>query len=88
MEKLKKKKLREEHGEDAVPKGEVKTIETMRVKDETYIDKEDDEVKEDEDIDEFAPYFKDGKPPKVIMTTCRRPDGVSSPPLTLIIETV
>lgn len=43
MERLKKRKLREEHGEDAAPKGEVKTIESMRVKDETIIQDMDDE---------------------------------------------
>jgi hypothetical protein len=37
MERLKKRKLREEHGEEACPKGKVKTIESMRVKDETII---------------------------------------------------
>lgn len=37
MERLKKRKLREEHGEEAIPKGKVKTIESMRIKDETII---------------------------------------------------
>ena len=33
IEKLKKKKIREEHGEEAMPKGVTRTIESMRVKD-------------------------------------------------------
>ena len=46
IEKLKKQKIREEHGEEAAPKGITKTIESMRVKDETIItDAEDDEIK-------------------------------------------
>ena len=58
IEKLKKQKIREEHGEEAAPKGVTRTIESMRVKDETIItDAEDDEIKgeslnEDEERDE------------------------------------
>lgn len=37
IEKMKRKKLREELGEAACPKGDIKTIESMRVKDETII---------------------------------------------------
>jgi len=47
----------------------------QRKKDETFIDKEDSEVEGDEAIDEFADYFKDTKPPKLMMTTNRRPSG-------------
>ena len=76
MERLKKRKLREEHGEEACPKGEVKTIESMRVKDETIIqDMDDEELKGEQDIDEFASYFKHETTPKIIMTTNRRPKG-------------
>lgn len=76
IERLKKKKLREEHGEEAAPKGEVKTIESMRVKDETICDDPDDEeLKGEQDIDEFAPYFNIETTPKIIMTTNRRPKG-------------
>ena len=46
IEKLKKKKVREEHGEEAAPKGVTRTIESMRVKDETIItDADDEEIK-------------------------------------------
>lgn len=43
MEKLKTKKLREELGEDQVPKGKSETIESMRVHDETIMGEDDDE---------------------------------------------
>lgn len=74
VERLKKRKLREEHGEEAVPKGETKTIESMRLKDETIVsDPEDEENKGEQDIDEFASYFNLETTPKIIMTTNRRP---------------
>ena len=58
-----------------MPRGVSQTIEKMRKKDETFIDKEDSEVEGDEAVDEFADYFKDSKPPKLMMTTNRRPSG-------------
>lgn len=45
LEHLKVKKIREEHGEAAAPKGTTNTIESMRVKDETIITEVDDELK-------------------------------------------
>ena len=78
IEKLKKKKIREQHGEEAAPKGVTKTIESMRVKDETIItDAEDEEIKGEQNIDEFASYFKGDTTPRILMTTNRRPRGVS-----------
>jgi hypothetical protein len=59
LERLKKKKVREEQGEDAMPKGVTKTIESMRVANDTIIqDADDEEIKGEEDIDEFSSYFK------------------------------
>ena len=43
LKKLQTRKLREELGEEAVPKGKCKTIEDMRVPDETLMDDIDDE---------------------------------------------
>ena len=43
VNRLQKKKLREQQGEENVPKGVTKTIESMRVKDETLIEDLDDE---------------------------------------------
>lgn len=78
IEKLKKQKIREEHGEEAAPKGVTKTIESMRVKDETIItDADDEEIKGEQSIDEFASYFNNDQAPKILMTTNRRPNGVS-----------
>jgi len=78
LEKLKTKKLREELGEEAVPKGITNTIESMRVKDETIItDADDEEIRGEQDIDEFASYFKEGVAPRILLTTNRRPRGVS-----------
>ena len=78
IEKLKKQKIREEHGEEAAPKGVTKTIESMRVKDETIItDADDEEIKGEQNIDEFASYFKNEATPRILMTTNRRPKGVS-----------
>ena len=45
----------------------------MRVKDETIVDPEDEEVLQDEMTDEFASYFRREGTPKVLITTCNRP---------------
>ena len=59
MNRLKKKKVRAEEGDEAAPRGETKTIESMRVADETLITNADDEeIKGEQDIDEFSEYFK------------------------------
>jgi len=48
----------------------------MRVKDETIItDADDEEIKGEHNIDEFASYFKNESAPKILMTTNRRPNG-------------
>ena len=79
IEKLKKQKIREEHGEEAAPKGVTKTIESMRVKDETIItDADDEEIKGEHNIDEFSSYFNNETTPRILMTTNRRPNGVST----------
>ncbi len=76
IERLKKKKIREEQGEAAMPKGKTNTIESMRVADETLIVAEDEDIKGEQEIDEFSSYFKNQTTPKIIMTTNRRPKGV------------
>ncbi len=76
IDRLKKKKVREELGEAAMPKGKTNTIESMRVADETLIqDGEDEEIKGEQEIDEFSQYFKNMTTPKILMTTNRRPKG-------------
>jgi len=68
-EKLKRKREQEELGEDAPPKKPRRSIDAMRVADDTIVTAEDTEVFEDEKTDEFAEYF-DGKTPKILLTTC------------------
>lgn len=76
LEKLKKKKTREEHGEDAAPKGKTATIESMRVKDETMMeDQNDEDIVGEQNIDEFDKYFNRESTPKILITTNRRPRG-------------
>lgn len=75
IERLKKKKLREEQGEEAAPRGKTNTIESMRVADETLIEAEDEDIKGEQEIDEFSSYFKNLTTPKILMTTNRRPKG-------------
>ena len=68
--------MREELGEEAVPKGKLNTIESMRVPDETMMDDVDDEdIIGEQNIDEFDKYFNRETTPKIIMTTNRRPSG-------------
>jgi ribosome production factor 1 len=59
-----------------MPKGKTNTIESMRVADETLIVAEDEDIKGEQEIDEFSSYFKNQTTPKIIMTTNRRPKGV------------
>ena len=76
---LKRRKLREELGEEAVPKQEAITIEKMRVPDDTMItDANDEELLGEQVIDEFASYFNRETTPKILVTTNRRPRGVST----------
>ena len=75
LEHLKKEKLREELGEEAVPKIVPKTIESQRVKDETIITEIDEDLKGEHAIDEFASYFNQETTPRILMTTNRRPKG-------------
>ncbi len=77
VERLKKKKVRHEQGEEAMPKGVTKTIESMRVADETLITGVDEEIKGEQSMDEFSAYFNNKTKPKILMTTNRRPKGVS-----------
>ena len=73
---LQTKKLREELGEEAVPKGKVITIDMQRVKDETLIDDpNDEELIGQTAIDEFDKYFNRQVTPKILITTNRRPKG-------------
>lgn len=73
LQKLKEKHIRATQGEEAMPKEVPRTIESLRVIDETYIKEEDKEVAKDEEMDEFANYFNEKITPKLLVTTCRNP---------------
>lgn len=76
LDRLQKRKTREEHGEDAAPKGKSNTIESMRVPDETMMDDPNDEdIIGEQNIDEFDKYFNRETTPKILVTTNRRPRG-------------
>lgn len=71
-EKKKRQKEEKETGIKA-PRPKQKTIENMRVPDETMVDPQDQETQIDLDMDEMAPYFKQETTPKVLITTSDRP---------------
>jgi ribosome production factor 1 len=71
-----KKEQRKKDAEDPEkkdkPKQEPKTLDNMREADETILLSDDEEVRNDEDEDEFADYF-DGETPKTVITSCNHP---------------
>ncbi|KAI8787133.1 ribosome production factor 1 [Biomphalaria glabrata] len=72
-EKKKRKKEEKQLGSKAPPKKKPKTIENMRVPDETMVDPTNEETVLDLEQDEMAPYFKQETTPKILITTCDRP---------------
>ncbi|XP_035699880.1 ribosome production factor 1-like [Branchiostoma floridae] len=77
---LQKKKKREAEalGDEAPPKKVPKTIENMRVFDETMVDPQDEEVLHDEAHDEMASYFTRDSRPKVLITSSDRPRSTTT----------
>ncbi|XP_038067983.1 ribosome production factor 1-like [Patiria miniata] len=67
-DKSRKKMERKALGDKAPPKKAPKTIENMRVYDETMVDPQDEEVAHDEEHDEMASYFNRETQPKVLIT--------------------
>ncbi|XP_033737286.1 ribosome production factor 1-like [Pecten maximus] len=72
-DKKKKKKEAEALGDQAPPKQVPKTIESMRVHDETMVNAQDEEVMKDEAQDEMSTYFRRESTPKILITTSDRP---------------
>ena len=72
-EKRAKRKNNEGKDEDGVPKKVQKTIDNLRVADETMVEANDEEVMQDACTDEFASYFSGTTVPKILFTTCNRP---------------
>lgn len=69
----KRRREAEELGDDARPKQVPKTLDSMRVAEETTVAPDDEEVLADEADDEFSPYFKGEVKAKVMITTRPRP---------------
>lgn len=69
----KRQKEYEALGDKAPPKQVPRTLENTREPDETMVDPNDEEVKEDEAADEFASYFRGDREPKILVTTSDNP---------------
>ncbi|XP_005106741.1 ribosome production factor 1 [Aplysia californica] len=72
-EKKKRKQEEKELGSEAPPKKKPKTIENMRVPDETMVDPANKETQIDLQMDEMASYFNQETTPKILITTSDRP---------------
>jgi len=83
--KTKRRKETDALGEEAPPKKVPHTLETTRQYDETIVSPEDYEALHDEEIDEFADYFRGEKVPHLAVTTCVHP---SSPCLAFVEELI
>lgn len=71
-----KQKIREELGEEAVEKEQApQTIESLREKDDTFINEEDEELKEENQNDEYSSYFKGDYEPQILLTTSIKHTG-------------
>jgi ribosome production factor 1 len=76
QQKLRVQKETEALGQDvAVTKQTPRTIDNTREVEPTLVTPDDVEVREDEQQDEFAPYFEHGEMPKVLVTTRPRPSA-------------
>ncbi|KAH9492098.1 Ribosome production factor 1 [Bulinus truncatus] len=72
-EKKTRKKEEKQMGSKAPPKKKPKTLENMRVPDETMVDPTNQETVIDLEQDEMAPYFRQETTPKILITTSDRP---------------
>ncbi|KAJ3326396.1 Ribosome production factor 1 [Gonapodya sp. JEL0774] len=72
MATKKDEELNPELKEERLKKNVPKTLDNTREFDETVVG-DDDEVLKEEEIDEFASYFRDGIQPNILVTTSRRP---------------
>ncbi|XP_074602919.1 ribosome production factor 1 [Brevipalpus obovatus] len=68
-----KDERREEKAKSDAPKGIPRTIENTREPDDTWVDPEDEEVKEDESMDPMSGYFERQREPKVLITSSDNP---------------
>lgn len=76
-EVLEKKKAKDERRQENLkrdgPKPVPRTIESTREPDDTWVDLQDEEVKEDEAVDQMKDYFSRNREPKVLITTSDNP---------------
>jgi len=63
--------------EEEKKKKVTKTLDNTREYDETIVLPDDQEVLKDEEVDEFAEFFKGDKPPSILITTCTSPTPAS-----------
>lgn len=68
-----KEERRKEREKVGAPKQIPRTIESTREPDDTWVDPEDEEVKEDAALDPMANYFARKREPKVLITTTDNP---------------
>ena len=71
--KKRRKKIEEELGPDAPAKQEPKSLDKMREVDITMLQPDDEEIFADINEDEFAPYYRNEKQAKIMITTRPRP---------------
>ena len=71
--KLRRKREAEALGEEAPPKQVPRTLENTRKADVTTVDPGDEEVRAEQEQDEFARYFTNKRKPKIMVTTRPRP---------------
>eukprot|EP01006_Ploeotia_vitrea_P026490 TRINITY_DN59464_c0_g3_i1.p1 TRINITY_DN59464_c0_g3~~TRINITY_DN59464_c0_g3_i1.p1 ORF type:complete len:330 (-),score=13.82 TRINITY_DN59464_c0_g3_i1:195-1184(-) len=76
--RAKDKEMREQLGEDAPPKQIPKTLDNQRTPDPTTVIEGDDEILKDDAIDEWAEYFKGDRDPKILITSCDKPNWKTS----------
>lgn len=76
LQKRKRNKIEAERLGDACKKKIPKTQDNTRVKDETVVQLDDEEVKGEEEIDEFSDIYKGDVVPKVIITSSYKPTKI------------
>ena len=64
------------HLVQAPPKLVPRKLEDTRIKDETLVQANDEEIALEEQQDEFAQHFAGARPPNVLLTTSRKPSKV------------
>ena len=71
----KKQAMREELGDDAVETKKTMTIENQREEEDTFVDKEDEELEGETQNDEYTNYFNKEYEPQVLITTSIKHTG-------------